>query len=776
MKIKLKIFSTFVLASMLLTIGGVSAFYYFSYKNLRVAAVNDVSIAAKNKAAWLSTYFDERIKDAEILANSPITRQVLNASDLAIDSQEYLVNFQTARGYSDILLIRADGEIWWSATSSLLEKNITDVVYRQTSLYQAYQKALESNHPVLSDYAAHPTNDRPALFLASPVYIGNQLVGAVALQIAAEQIDAIMQNQSGARESSQSYLVGSDYLMRSDTAEVQESSILKQSVNTENAEECFFSYQESVVASKDYRGVAILGTHVFIPEVGWCLLTEISQAEAFAPLNQLRWFYLLVGLALLLISYLVATWLSNKISRPIVALEKGTEIIARGDLKHRVATKVNDEVGQLSRAFDEMTDAIRDSRKEIDRKVKEQTKEIRQQQGTLERDHRIILDMLDQVKKEKLSAERERDKINAILHGIGDGVFFIDRKGHVSMFNKAAVGMSGFASTEVVGKRYNHALKFKYDDDKEVYHKFIEETIKSGKTREMPHHVLLEKKNGKFVPVNAIASLLHDEHGKVTGCVVVLRDMTKEEKVEKMKTEFVSLASHQLRTPLSAVRWFLEMLSDGDSGKLNKEQANIVEKIMSSNDRMISLVNGLLNIARIESGRMMVEPQPTDLVALTKSVLAELDPLIKAHRHTVHLKYDKLPHIKVDTKLINQVVINFLSNSIKYTPGGGKINITIDRVGKHVKWLVKDNGLGVPATQQEHVFKKFFRAGNVSGNEFSGTGLGLYVVKQIVEASGGFVGFSSKEGKGSSFWFVLPMSGSKRVEGEKSLEYFGVHN
>lgn len=776
MKIKLKIFSAFVLATIVLAVSGISAFYYFSHNNLQNLAANNLQTAAKNKAAWLNTYLTERHGDARMLAAMPLIQEVFINQALDLAGQLYLQEWQSARGYGDLLLVNNEGIIWWTAKSHISSGiDLDSPDYSSTNLAASFLQAKETGQTALSDYGRFLESDQPAIWLASPVYVNRELRGMAIMQLPTKEIDAIMQDHTGLGATGKTYLVGSDYLMRSDNGDIKISSILTQPVDTPNAQKCFGSYEEEVTVAKDYRSVNTLGTHIYIPQIGWCLLAEIDEAEAFNSLHRLNWVYFLIALGLFLSSYLVADLVSRRISKPIVELQQGTEIIKQGNLGHKVGTEAADEVGELSRLFDRMVLAIRKSRKLVDIKVKEQTKEIRGQKRRLEKDHEIIVRMLDQVKKEKDQVIQERDKINAVLHGIGDGVFFIDEKGKVMMFNGAAMSMSGYHSTEVLGKKYHKLLKFKYPEDEKVYNKFIEETIKGGKTRELSHHVLLEKKDGKYIPVNALATLLHDEDDKLMGCIVVLRDMTKEERVEKMKTEFVSLASHQLRTPLSAVRWFLEMIISGDAGKLNDEQDRILGKIAASNDRMIKLVNGLLNISRIEAGRMAVEPELTDVIRLVKSVMVELEPLIKAHNHKLKfVKGANVPKLNIDPKLINQVVMNFLSNAIKYTPGGGKIEVLVKKDGKYVKIAVKDNGMGVPADQHDNMFKKFFRAHNVAGTNINGTGLGLYVTKSIVKASGGHVGFESKEGKGSTFWFALPLTGSKPVKGEKSLEYLGV--
>lgn len=260
-----------------------------------------------------------------------------------------------------------------------------------------------------------------------------------------------------------------------------------------------------------------------------------------------------------------------------------------------------------------------------------------------------------------------------------------------------------------------------------------------------------------------------NELSQLSQSIDTMRQKLRE--VDRMKTEFVSIASHQLRTPLSAIKWFLEMLLDGDAGKINKEQRDFLQQAFDSNTRMISLVNGLLNVSRLEAGRIAIEPVPTDLVKLCQVIINESKPLISAH----HLKFKftkpaKIDKINIDPKLISQVVANLLSNGIKYTPGKGKVELKISIEKPNIKISVVDSGMGIPRNQQSKLFQKFFRADNAVSKETEGTGLGLYVAKSVVEASGGKIGFNSEENKGSTFWFTLPLSGSKKMKGEKGLE------
>lgn len=249
------------------------------------------------------------------------------------------------------------------------------------------------------------------------------------------------------------------------------------------------------------------------------------------------------------------------------------------------------------------------------------------------------------------------------------------------------------------------------------------------------------------------------------------RDVTQERKVDKIKTEFVSLASHQLRTPLSAIKWFLEMMIEGDAGKLTKKQLEFLQYAFDSNERMIALVNDLLNVSRLETGQLEIKPEATDLVKMSHSIINELTPIIKANNIKLKFEHQKnIPQIKIDPKLITQVIINLLSNAVKFAPINGKVNYTIGLDGKYMIFKIKDNGFGIPENQQLRVFEKFFRSDISIEKKIEGTGLGLYVAKQIVEISGGKIGFESEEDEGSTFWFTLPLAGSQVHKGVKRLE------
>ena len=250
----------------------------------------------------------------------------------------------------------------------------------------------------------------------------------------------------------------------------------------------------------------------------------------------------------------------------------------------------------------------------------------------------------------------------------------------------------------------------------------------------------------------------------MSGVVVVFRDVSEERTIERMKTEFVSVASHQLRTPLSGVKWFLEMLLSGDAGKLTNKQYEFIQEAFDSNDRMIHLVNDLLNVSRLETGKIKPEFKKVDIKKIIEDVIKEHEMVLKAKNCKIKLDTDKGSFkILTDPSLFRQVFQNLFDNALKYSDQTAcGIIVELKKEGKkYIKFSVIDNGIGIPIDKQYMIFSKFFRAENATRKETEGSGLGLYICQLIIESLGGRIWFKSpvhprKKEKGTIFTTVLP--------------------
>lgn len=238
---------------------------------------------------------------------------------------------------------------------------------------------------------------------------------------------------------------------------------------------------------------------------------------------------------------------------------------------------------------------------------------------------------------------------------------------------------------------------------------------------------------------------------------IIVKSVEKIASANQAKTEFVNIASHQLKAPLAAIRWTTNLLLYPKGEPLNEAQKNYIRTIESENNRMIRLVNDLLNVARIEGGKIAVMPACVDLVKIVEKTISDLAPIAASNNIKVVLNKEKnVPNIFADSAYVQIAVENLISNAIKYTRGGGRIEITLKKVGNCTEFKVEDNGVGIPLHQQGKLFEKFFRSDNIMKQQTEGTGLGLFIAKAIVDSNKGKIGFRSEEGKGAIFWFTIP--------------------
>lgn len=244
-----------------------------------------------------------------------------------------------------------------------------------------------------------------------------------------------------------------------------------------------------------------------------------------------------------------------------------------------------------------------------------------------------------------------------------------------------------------------------------------------------------------------------------------IKDATKElrlrnrqlKQLDEVKDEFLSIASHQLRTPLTSVKGYVDMLLEGDFGKLQPKQRDILEDVFMSSERMVQLINDFLNVSRIQTGKFVIERQISSLVDLVSKEIGLLVSQLEQKQLKIDWHFDEtIEDFAFDEAKIRQVVINMLDNAIYYSKPDSNIKVALDRVGDKVKFTVVDTGIGVPTDEQDRLFSKFFRASNARQRRPDGTGVGLYLAKKIVDAHGGRIIFKSIEGKGSTFGFELP--------------------
>lgn len=406
---------------------------------------------------------------------------------------------------------------------------------------------------------------------------------------------------------------------------------------------------------------------------------------------------------------------------------------------------------------------------------KNSEEDIIKQNEELEKTKRVMLNVLEDVQEERSRAESlasELEKFKIALDGTSDHVVITDSNGIALYANAGLKRITGFSPEEVLGKKVGTKELWGGKMSQEFY----EDLWRTIKIEKKPFVGEITNKRKDGTPYQALSSIspIMNKHGVLEFFIGIERDITKEKEIDSAKTEFVSLASHQLRTPLSAINWYTEMLLSEDAGAITDMQREYLGEVSRGSRRMVELVNALLNVSRIELGTFAVQPEPTDVVELARDVINELKSKILEKKLRIEEVYaENLPKMMVDPKLTRIVFQNLLTNAVKYTPEEGKISISIAMSADETMFTiaVSDTGYGIPKEDQSRIFTKLFRASNIREKETDGTGLGLYIIKSIVEHSGGTVTFESEEGKGTTFTLTLPVSGMRPQEGNKQIEW-----
>jgi len=397
--------------------------------------------------------------------------------------------------------------------------------------------------------------------------------------------------------------------------------------------------------------------------------------------------------------------------------------------------------------------------KEMDKKVKE-----------LQHSETAMLKAFSDLKAGKIALELEKNRTSAIIENIIDPIIVINNEDKIELLNQSAREVLSFNNNykkAKIDKKDNYSMK-NFQSITDIDYDVSSLSEEGGMENE---EELVMQIEGQEITYKVITAKVVDINGDSLGTMKIFYNLTREKMLDKLKSEFITIAAHQLRTPLSAIKWVIKMVLDGDAGSLNTDQAELLKKGYKSNERIITLVNDMLNVSRIEEGRFGYAMQKNDLTKVLDNILEALSGNIS--KKSIKLTVDKdsdFPLLNIDTKKMTLVFQNLIENAIKYSPDHGKINIKMRRDGKFVKIMVKDNGIGIPENDKEKLFSKFYRAENALRLQTEGSGLGLFIVKNIVKKHGGDINFESEEGVGTKFIITLPIEFSPNEEDRKNTQ------
>ena len=347
----------------------------------------------------------------------------------------------------------------------------------------------------------------------------------------------------------------------------------------------------------------------------------------------------------------------------------------------------------------------------------------------------------------------EKQALNNIITNLPTPIFATDLDHNIIATNVSFAEMVGHSQEEMIGTPVTKIVKNNLENvDNSQQTTMLEYVTKSGVT--------------KAYETRIVTSALNEEQKFNLFIITHTTDNTAEK-----ASEFISLTAHQLATPLGTMRWFLQSVLENKDNNLTTDQLDELHEVLATSEKMIKLVHLLLNISRVESGRIAINPKPIDLNHFLQPIFEE-QSVIAATKHQKFTTYidPSIPNVTLDSELVYHVYLNLISNAIKYTPSNGEIEVTVEHESKdNILTQVKDTGFGIPPEDHANMFQKFYRAKNILQRDTEGSGLGLYFVKVIVEVCGGKIWFDSTENVGTTFYFTLPIKGITPKTGTVSI-------
>ena len=411
-----------------------------------------------------------------------------------------------------------------------------------------------------------------------------------------------------------------------------------------------------------------------------------------------------VGITAILV-IIAAAVIARMITRPVRRITKAAEAIASGKMDEQIPVYTNDEIGRLGHSFNDMSTNIKNAMS-------------------------VLAD--------------ERSRLAAILSGLSDGVVMTDATAKIVLANPAAEKLFKFKQSQIIDKPFIEAVP-----DHE-----IDSIVKKCLSTASEQSAQVDSINGRFLRVISVPITT----GEIKGALILFQDLTELRSLQTMRREFVGNISHELRTPLAAIKAIVDTLRDGAIDD-RVAATDFLNRLDVEVDGMTQMVNELIELSRIETGKIKLKLEPVNINTLAEEVITRLVPQASRQQVSISAKLNPdLPVVQADKERIQQVLVNLLHNAIKFTPAGGKIEVSTDLDGQTVIIQVSDTGIGISQEDLPHIFERFFKADKSRSS--GGTGLGLAIAKHIIQIHGGYVWVRSELGKGSTFGFSLPIQPS----------------
>lgn len=479
----------------------------------------------------------------------------------------------------------------------------------------------------------------------------------------------------------------------------------------------------------DYRGHAVMVASRSIGFADWVIATKMDHQEALAPINQLRNGLISIVIVSSVIIIFIALYFARFFTNPILKIARTSQQIGQGDFSAHIDLHRSDEIGELGTSINAMGLSLKEFVSRI---------------------------------------ESQRTRLEVILNSTAESILAIDKQGDIIIANQAASELTSQAIDMLVGKNINQIFSWMRNSAP------VTISYDTAETRVFPDLQYTDKNgNEHFVKV-IVAPVSGEQEQKAAQTIVTIHDETKSRELEDMKIDFVSMAAHELRTPLAAIRGYLELISYKEKPEANSEVGGYISQALKSATELGGLINNLLDVTRIERGTLTLNMEKTDLAADVSQAVKDVSFTAKDKNITLQYNGPQANCFVVGDQIaLREVINNLLANAIKYTQPNGSVAVDFDLEQNKYVVRVRDTGIGIPQKALPNLFTKFYRVHGGLDSGSTGTGLGLFISKSIVERHHGTISVESEVNKGSIFTFSIPVLDETHlaaVQSEKQSE------
>lgn len=695
MKIRPKLVALLLIIGLLPTLG-VSVIGYVTIRNQAVGATSDqLESTATVQEQRINNLLRERIEEVSKLSNQ------LN---LQVTLRDYLET-GSPQSRSELDQILTDKRVGFPIIQQIYLTEQDGKVIAATLPDLVGQTVVEQTG---STIRRDPRDDVNKLYMTIGVSIDRQQVANLTVVFRVDDLTAIVQDYTGLGNTGETVVIERDspqalslFPLRKET-----SAALEQSLSTlEMSSHVAQTYQAT-----DYDGQQVVITTRSLGSVDWVMGVKIDTSEAYASLMLLRNSLITIFVVSLVAIILIALAMTRSITSPLLKIVKTSRAIGEGDMSARSNVKRKDEIGILSESINKMGDNLR--------------QQVDDMQG-------------------------QRRRLEVILNTATESIMAIDDHGRIVIANRSAANLAGRSMSEMAHQPINEIFSWQrggYAASVDYY------------TRATRSYSDLEfrKPTGEVRYVKLIVSPVADSSSQSVKSIITIHDETDQRELESMKVDFVSMAAHELRTPLAALRGYLELVAYRDEAG-SPDAKHHTNKALKSTAELSGLINNLLDVSRIERGALTLDFEKIDLTALIQRSVEDSRFAAEDKKLTInyHGPQNSL-FAYADELAVREVANNLITNAIKYT-NQGSVDVYLEQQGEQLQVSVKDSGIGIPQRALAKLFTKFYRVHGGLDSGSKGTGLGLFIARSIVERHGGRISVQSQEGAGSVFSFTLPL-------------------